>query len=123
MKGENYIIRNFWVILLMILAELWQKSYVVIYRGMYAGWMQCHYRLQFDAQGYPRLYVFDNCRDFIRTVPSLQFAKGSAEDLDSEGEDHAADEWRYACMSRPVVPVRETPPLPASLMKDPLERS
>ena len=87
------------------------------------GWMQCHYRLQFDAQGYPRLYVFDNCRDFIRTVPGLQFARGSAEDLDSEGEDHAADEWRYACMSRPVVPVRETPPPPASLMKDPLERS
>lgn len=23
-----------------------------------AGWMQCHYRLQFDENGYPRMYVF-----------------------------------------------------------------
>jgi len=85
------------------------------------GWMQCHYRLQFDAQGYARLYVFDNCRDFIRTVPTLQFAKNSAEDLDTEGEDHAADEWRYACMSRPVAPLREPEAGGAGLLlKDPL---
>ena len=25
------------------------------------GWMQCHYRLQFDERGYPRMYVFENC--------------------------------------------------------------
>ena len=84
------------------------------------GWMQCHYRLQFDSEGYARMYVFDNCRDFIRTVPTLQFAAGSAEDLDTEGEDHAADEWRYACMSRPVTPMR--PPEEPSFYRDPLGR-
>ena len=69
------------------------------------GWMQCHYRLQFDAEGYPRLYIFDSCVAFIRTIPSLQFSKTVPEDLDTSQEDHVADEWRYACMSRPVVPM------------------
>ena len=77
---------------------------------------------QFDEDGYSRMYVFDNCRDFIRTVPTLQFQKGSAEDLDTEGEDHAADEWRYACMSRPVTPVRECAAATgADLLRDPLK--
>lgn len=70
------------------------------------GWMQCHYRLQFDNQGYPRMYVFDTCRAFIRTVPGLVFDETHVEDLDTSGEDHVADEWRYMCMSRPVKPRR-----------------
>jgi hypothetical protein len=52
------------------------------------------------------MYVFDSCRDFIRTVPLLSFHRSRPEDLDTEGEDHAADEWRYMCMSRPVAPIR-----------------
>jgi len=47
------------------------------------------------------LVVFDTCRDFIRTVPVLQHDPARPEDLDTEAEDHAADEARYACMSRP----------------------
>ena len=72
-----------------------------------SGWMQCHYRLQFDGRGYPRMYVFDNCAAFIRTVPLMQFSKTLPEDLDTGLEDHVCDEWRYACMSRPVTPLRE----------------
>ena len=67
-----------------------------------AGWMQCHYRLRFDEDGYPRMYVFKTCRDFIRTIPTLQYDEHRPEDLDSDGEDHAADEWRYMCMDRPM---------------------
>ncbi|MCD8036976.1 MAG: phage terminase large subunit [Clostridiales bacterium] len=70
-----------------------------------AGWMQCHYRLQFDSEGYPRMYVFDNCRAFIRTIPLLTFSGTNPEDLDTAGEDHAADEWRYFCMDRPIRPI------------------
>ena len=44
---------------------------------------------------------FPSCVDSIRTLPLLQHDRDRAEDLDTEGEDHAADEWRYACMSRP----------------------
>ena len=42
------------------------------------GWMQCHYRLQFDEQGFPRMYVFDSCRAFLRTIPSLRFSRTRA---------------------------------------------
>ena len=69
------------------------------------GWMQCHYRLQFDDNGYPRMYVFEGCKGFIRTIPSLMYSETRPEDLDTEGEDHIADEWRYMCMSRPIKPV------------------
>ena len=70
-----------------------------------AGWMQCHYRLQFDDNGYPRMYVFEGCQGFIRTIPGLMYSETKPEDLDTEGEDHIADEWRYMCMSRPIKPV------------------
>ena len=70
-----------------------------------AGWMQCHYRLQFDDNGYPRMYVFEGCAGFIRTIPGLMYSETRPEDLDTDGEDHIADEWRYMCMSRPIEPV------------------
>ena len=71
-----------------------------------AGWMQCHYRLQFDEDGYPRMYVFNTCRAFIRTIPLLIYDEHKVEDLDTTMEDHVADEWRYFCMSRPIKPIR-----------------
>ena len=72
-----------------------------------AGWMQCHYRLQFDEEGYSRMYVFENCKAFIRTVPLMMFSKHRPEDLDTTLEDHVCDEWRYMCMSRPVTPIKK----------------
>ena len=68
------------------------------------GWMQVRYRLRFDENGYPRMYFFNNCRAAIRTLPTLRFSLLSPEDLDSDGEDHVADEIRYLCMSRPLSP-------------------
>lgn len=85
-----------------------------------AGWMQCHYRLSFDEQGYPRMYVFDCCAAFIRTVPLMQFSRSVPEDLDTGLEDHVCDEWRYACMSRPVKPVIKSAELPVQF--DPLSK-
>ena len=86
-----------------------------------AGWMQCHYRLQTDENGIARFYVFDNCTEFIRTIPLLRYSDRKPEDLDTDGEDHIADEWRYACMYMPVLPVK-----PVVLKKphfvDPLKR-
>lgn len=69
------------------------------------GWMQCHYRMQFDRHGYPRFYCFSNCKGFIRTIPTLVYSEHKPEDLDTDGEDHIADEWRYLLMSRPVKPI------------------
>lgn len=82
------------------------------------GWMQCHYRLQFDENGYPRCYIFDNCKAFLRTVPQLLYHKDRPEDLDTTMEDHVADEWRYFCMSRPVQPMRAV--VPRVVLSDPL---
>ncbi len=68
------------------------------------GWMQVHYRLQLDENGYSQMYIFKNCRAFIRTLPLLQYDKQKPEDVDTEGEDHVADEVRYFCMARPLRP-------------------
>jgi len=68
------------------------------------GWMQVHYRLAFDEGGFPMMYVFSNCKAFIRTIPLLQYDEHKPEDLDTEGEDHVADEVRYFLMSRPIEP-------------------
>lgn len=69
------------------------------------GWMQMHYRFAFDENGYPMMYVFDSCKHFIRTIPTLIYSETKPEDLDTELEDHIADETRYMCMARPIKPV------------------
>ena len=70
-----------------------------------SGWLQCHYRLAFDDNGYPQMYVFNTCKGFLRTIPTLMYSDTKPEDLDTSLEDHIADEWRYFCMSRPIKPV------------------
>lgn len=74
------------------------------------GWMQCHYRLHFSEEGLPMMYVYDRCTAFLRTIPLLVYDTHKPEDLDTEGEDHVADEWRYMCMARPITPkIRKDP--------------
>ena len=41
------------------------------------------------------LYVFDTCRQFIRTVPVLPRDENKPDDVDTEAEEHVADETRY----------------------------
>ena len=84
------------------------------------GWMQVHYRLQFDENGYARMYIFDNCKAFIRTIPTLMYAKTKPEDLDTSAEDHVADEVRYMAMSRPVKPLRAVKQ--QTILSDPLDQ-
>jgi hypothetical protein len=55
------------------------------------------------------LYFFDCCEDTIRTLPVLQHDDKDVEDVDTEAEDHAYDETRYAVMSRPWIPYRPAP--------------
>ena len=66
------------------------------------GWMQVHYRLQFDENGLPMLYVFSGCRAFLRTMPLLTYDPQRPEDVDTRQEDHTADEVRYLCMANPM---------------------
>ena len=84
------------------------------------GWMQVHYRLQFDENGYPRMYVFEGCKAFLRTMPLMMYDPARPEDLDTTLEDHCPDEVRYLCMSQPVAPLRRQEK--QKLVFDPLEQ-
>lgn len=84
-----------------------------------AGWMQCHARLAFDEEGYPRVYFFKTCEHAIRTIPLLQYSPTNAEDLDTTQEDHFADSFRYFCMSRPIKP--QSPSVAPVRGDDPLD--
>lgn len=70
-------------------------------RGALGGWDQMRGRLIGEAEDRPMLVCFSTCTDSIRTIPALQHDKDRIEDVDTDGEDHAGDDWRYACMSRP----------------------
>jgi hypothetical protein len=75
------------------------------------GWQEM-YRRHKDGL----LYVFNTCQDYIRTIPAIQADDRKPEDITQTnrgGEDHIADETRYACMSRPILkraPKRQGPP-------------
>lgn len=83
-------------------------------RGPMSGWDQMRARLigtaEIDEEGIvdwktgkPMMYFFNTCRASIRTIPELQHDPQKPEDLDTTSEDHAADDVRYACSSRPFV--------------------
>jgi hypothetical protein len=82
--------------------------------GPMGGWDQMRSRLIGTAKrtddggvnwstGRPMIYFFSTCRDSIRTIPVLQHDQNRAEDLDSDADDHCADDVRYACMARPWI--------------------
>lgn len=106
------------------IAETAERCGVYFERGdnrRLAGWMQLHNRLSFDEEGIPMLYIFRTCREFLRTVPTLQYSRTAPEDVDTEQEDHIADETRYLCMLVPMCADR-TYQSDRICMMDPLDR-
>lgn len=84
-----------------------------------AGKMQYHYRFAFDEDGDCMFQVFNTCRHFIRTIPSLVYSETNVEDIDTDLEDHIYDECRYVMMDRPITPkIRPAAVVPKD---DPLE--
>jgi hypothetical protein len=79
----------------------------VAQNGALGGWDQLRQRLKGDDR--PMIYFFSTCVHTIRTIPALQHDSVKAEDVDTDGEDHAPDETRYACMSRPWIKDSRTP--------------
>ena len=84
------------------------------------GLIQCRYRLQFDSNGYSRFYVFDSCKEFIRTIPLQMHHKTKVEDLDTDLEDHICDEWRYMLMQHVIEPMRTVEQ--KTIFSDPLDQ-
>lgn len=69
------------------------------------GWMQVQYRLMFDDDGFPQMQVFNTCKNWKRTMLTLEFDEHVPEDLNTKDtEDHQADETRYMAMWRTCKP-------------------
>lgn len=57
-----------------------------------------------DPKQMPMLMVYPECRQFIRTIPTLVIDKNRIEDVDTKGEDHCYDAACHICMARPIHP-------------------
>ena len=66
------------------------------------------------------MYIYDTCAAFIRTIPLMVYDEHKPEDLDTDMEDHVADETRYFCQSRPIKPAQRE--LPPEIAADPLNQ-
>jgi len=74
-----------------------------------AGKMEVHERLRFDEDGYPMMYIFSTCTDWIRTVPNLPYDDKKVEDIDTDAEDHDYDATRYFLMDHPMTATKKPP--------------
>ncbi len=90
-------------------ALLWRRAdnTRVPSRGAMGGWDHVRARLIGEADDRPMVVCFSSCEDSIRTIPVLQHDPDRLEDIDTDSEDHAGDEWRYACASRPWARPKE----------------
>lgn len=79
-------------------------------KGALGGWDLVRSRLEGDEDGNPMIVCFSTCVDSIRTIPALQHDQAKPEDLDTDMEDHAADDWRYGCASRPWAKIKQEEP-------------
>jgi len=89
------------------IADIMERAGVYFDKADHArisGKMQIHNRLAFDEDGKAMLYVFSNCRQFIRTMPTLVYDEADVEDVDTDCEDHIYDETRYVAMERKIKP-------------------
>jgi len=59
-----------------------------------------------------KLHVFDTCTYLIETLPGLIHDEHHPEDLDTHGDDHAADALRYGLMTKPILPKHPTSKIP-----------
>lgn len=70
------------------------------------GWEAVRSRLVGSGEG-PMLYLFNTCPHLRAQIASVQHDPTKAEDVDTDGEDHAVDALRYGCMSRPWARVHK----------------
>ena len=76
-----------------------------------AGWQQIRARLTGNEDGQPLLYITKNCKNLLRTLPTMQYDNSKPEDLNTEMEDHAVDTLRYLCMTKPIIPAEIKKPM------------
>lgn len=75
------------------------------------GWQRVRHWLKPAADGRPSLQVSgEHCAYLARTMPQLLADDTKPEDVNTDGDDHAADALRYGLMSRPPLRRAMTPP-------------
>lgn len=92
------------------LITMFEREGVYFEKGKHdrlSGKMQVHRRLAFDEDGYPMMYVFRTCEQFIRTIPNLVYDSKRVEDIDTAMEDHDYDAMRYFFMMNPLAVTEE----------------
>lgn len=62
------------------------------------GWNKVRDLLYWDENLKPKLYVFDNCPETIRTIPSMIHDENNVEDVDKKCEEHIPCALRYLAM-------------------------
>lgn len=84
-------------------AEMFQKEGTIFTpanNDRLAGKQAWHDALSIAPDGLPKLQVFENCTELIRTLPSLPYDKNRVEDVDTRAEDHPYDAGRYALLGQ-----------------------
>ncbi|HBA32967.1 MAG TPA: terminase, partial [Gammaproteobacteria bacterium] len=74
------------------------------------GWSLLRARLKSalkDRPDEPGLFIFSTCAQFIRTVPVLPRDPKKPDDVDTDAEDHIADEVRYRLLQDKRITVVE----------------
>ena len=82
------------------LAETFEKAYIPMLKATndrIAGKMQIHTRLKQRT-----VVIHKCCSHLIRTLPILVYDKNRVEDVNSDQEDHAYDDFRYGLMVHQV---------------------
>lgn len=69
----------------------------------YNGWMRIHDVLRDAPDTRPWFVVHPDCRYTIRSLATARSDPGDPDDVNTESDDHALDETRFALMSRPSV--------------------
>jgi hypothetical protein len=64
------------------------------------GWQRCHELLRMAPDGTPWLTVDRTCTYGIRSLPAQVSERRDPDDVNTGGDDHWVDAWRYGAMSR-----------------------
>ncbi len=67
------------------------------------GAQRCQELLRLAPDGYPWLTIDVHCTYGLRTIPAAQSDRLDADDIDTHGEDHWIDAWKYGALSRLVT--------------------
>lgn len=85
------------------IATIFQKAGLIFQpanNDRLAGKNAIHEMLAPAADGLPKMQVFSNCTNFIRTFPALPMDLNRPEDIDTRAEDHLYDCLRYGIINQ-----------------------